>query len=61
VDAELLGANVMKLVQVSYAALLIAVGQLLVATGQGNWAAAAAAVTAVIVAFLPTVLPVGQQ
>jgi len=51
----------MKLVQVSYAALLIAVGQLLVATGQGNWAAAAAAVTAVIVAFLPTVLPVGQQ
>ena len=46
----------MKLVQVSYAALLIAAGQLLVAVGQGNPTAASAAITALILAFLPSVL-----
>ncbi len=47
----------MKLVHASYTALLIAAGQLLVALGQGNQTAAAAAITAVVLAFLPAVWP----
>ncbi|HMF38291.1 MAG TPA: hypothetical protein VKF17_16730 [Isosphaeraceae bacterium] len=51
----------MKLVQVSYTSLLIAVGQLLIALGHEDPAATIAAVKALVQAFETAALPAQPQ